>query len=507
MQSSEYNFDPMTGKPIEKLPSVERRDGICMAIFALFALLTANCLYTGGLHLGFAVGGFGMLLTSLLYLRGRLRPTFLGAISLVSAVAVLCSFALHQSEGFAHIKLAFFLLALSVFLIAESGMQSPPQDDFRILLAPFYLLFGVSIPALAPTWRAFGKTRVPFSKKLGKILLGLCIALPVVLVLGVLLIWADTAFEHFIDNISLDLSEGIATLIFGSILLLVLAPILFAIRKNTVKQKTNTGKAYCSVLDSTLTGTVLGAVSFLYLLFLLTQLSYLFGGFAGLLPEDYTYADYARRGFFEMCVICVINLGLLFLTELLVQRNANGALPTATRILSVYISSFSIFLIVAAIAKMLLYIRSYGLTFLRLGTSIFMLFLFFVFAFWILHTVCRSFKHMRAILTVGCILFALTALAEPYNIIAKYNVYAYESGLHNAEDVDTHYLQYTCGAYGVQALIDLSEAEDKVLAEKARERLDDLHDKYCNRADELHFRNMSLATYRAKEALKEYYTK
>ena len=342
-------------------------------------------------------------------------------------------------------------------------------------------------------------------KKIGKVLLGLCLALPILIVLTALLIFADQAFESFIDGIDLNFGEFFCTALFGVVLLLILFPVLFAVRKNTVKLKAASGKAYCSVLDGTLANTVLGAVALLYLVFLCTQLSYLIGGFAGLLPEDYTYAQYARRGFFEMCVICLCNLGLLFFTELLVRRDEGGKLPRLTRTLSVFISGFSIFLVVVSIAKMFLYSRSYGLTFLRLGTSIFMFFLFFVFAAMIVKVFCRNFKHMRAILAAACVIVSLTALAEPYQIIAKYNVYAYECGMHDAYELDTSYLAYNCGSYGVTALIELSEDENADVAKRAKERLDNMHRHHYFANNDL--RGASLSSLRAQKALVEYYAK
>lgn len=206
-------------------------------------------------------------------------------------------------------------------------------------------------------------------------------------------------------------------------------------------------------------------------------------------------------------MICILNLGLLFFAELLVRRDEDGKLPWLTRALSVFISGFSIFLVVVGIAKMFLYIRSYGLTFLRLGTSIFMFFLFFVFAAMIAKVFYGNFKHMRAILAAACVILSLTALAEPYRIIANYNVYAYESGLHDAYELDTSYLAYNCGSYGVSALIELTEDENPDVAARAKERLDNMHIRYYFHTDTSDLRGMSLSLLRAHNALAEYYSK
>ncbi|MBQ5389845.1 MAG: hypothetical protein IIU58_02950, partial [Clostridia bacterium] len=284
-----YNFDPETGKPIEKLPEANRRDYTYLAVFAALALLAANSFYIGGLQLGFAVGTLGMLLCSLLYLRGILRFTPLGVLALTAACVTLISFAIYENTAFAFFKFLFLILSLSVFFVSACGIKAPSLDDFRALLAPFYLLFGVSAPSVSPTVRALGAKQASIGKKIGKVLLGLCLALPILLVLTALLIFADRAFESFVDGMDFNFGELVCTALFGAMLLFVLFPILFAVRKNTVKLKASDKKAYCSVLDATLANTVLCMVALLYLVFLCTQASYLAGGFAGLLPEDYTY--------------------------------------------------------------------------------------------------------------------------------------------------------------------------------------------------------------------------
>ncbi len=65
---------------------------------------------------------------------------------------------------------------------------------------------------------------------------------------------------------------------------------------------------------------LLGTVCLIYAVYLLSQLAYLGGGFAGILPDGYTLAEYARRGFFEMAWLSFINLGLMCLAMGLVEK-------------------------------------------------------------------------------------------------------------------------------------------------------------------------------------------
>ena len=126
------------------------------------------------------------------------------------------------TDGIAVFKILFLLLSLSVFFVSAYGIKAPSLDDFRALLAPFYLLFGVSAPSVAPTVRALGSKQATMGKKIGKVLLGLCLALPILLVLTSLLIFADQAFESFIDGIDFNFGEFLSTVLFGAVLLLLL---------------------------------------------------------------------------------------------------------------------------------------------------------------------------------------------------------------------------------------------------------------------------------------------
>lgn len=75
--------------------------------------------------------------------------------------------------------------------------------------------------------------------------------------------------------------------------------------------------------------------------------------FQNLLPAGYTYADYARRGFFELCGVAVLNLTLIALLQLFSRRDADtGKKPAAVRVYTVILAVFTLALIVTALRKM-----------------------------------------------------------------------------------------------------------------------------------------------------------
>ena len=112
----------------------------------------------------------------------------------------------------------------------------------------------------------------------------------------------------------------------------------------------------------------------LYAVFFAVQGSYLFDGLRGVLPEQFTASEYARRGFFELCGAMAVNFSLLCAASM----SAEGGLRAHpwTRWASGILVAESGMLAVTAAAKLALYIRRFGFTPLRLQSAWLVLVLF-----------------------------------------------------------------------------------------------------------------------------------
>lgn len=101
-----------------------------------------------------------------------------------------------------------------------------------------------------------------------------------------------------------------------------------------------------------------------YLVFLGFQSSYFFGAFRRLLPEDFTVAEYARQGFFELCKILAMNFALYWLACASSVRPARE--DRTLRILGTLLLAESVLFAITAMSKLILYIDCFGFTPLRL---------------------------------------------------------------------------------------------------------------------------------------------
>ena len=314
------------------------------------------------------------------------------------------------------------------------------------------------------------------------------IILPVAAVLIVLLMRADAAFEGLMDMLpDTDWSEPLLSLFFG-----VFAGWILYSRGVGLKYAEKNGKEAKSFhgFSAITVNILLGTVCLIYAVYLLSQLAYLGGGFAGILPDGYTLAEYARRGFFEMAWLSFINLGLMCLAMGLVEKKAGA--PALTRGLCLFLGLAALFLIAAASAKMLLYIGGYGLTRKRVLTEVFMLWLgvtTILVSVWLFKP---RFPYMKGAVICALILGCVTFWADVDTQVARYNVRAYQSG--QLETIDMGHMS-SLGDGALPYIKGLTHDHDPEIASTA---MDILENSYCSISD---FRSWTYTESAARKAV------
>ena len=160
--------------------------------------------------------------------------------------------------------------------------------------------------------------------------------------------------------------------------------------------------APCPAVAAALAGTCL-----LYVLFFAVQAGYLFGAFTGHLPAGLTAANYARQGFFELCLVCALNFALLAGAAKL-SRSPLRTRPLLCGLAALLCAETFLFGLVAA-AKLGLYIQRFGLTERRLFSAwaIGMLLLAAVLA---LARLRRAFASVRVLTLTCAVSFAAVCL-------------------------------------------------------------------------------------------------
>jgi hypothetical protein len=291
--------------------------------------------------------------------------------------------------------------------------------------------------------------------------------LTVLIVVGVLLVTfpllatvisllanSDIGFENLVNTIkgyvSFNTIEGwVRSTIFG----LPLALFLLALTLGNVHRRKTAKMKRDSLLQTFTKVHVLPHIAIIvslslfivvYCAYAIVMSSYLLSAFSGQLPDGFTYAEYARRGFFELLTVVVINVILLAGVWFFAKRESDQY-PRSLRIMTAIISALTCMLIATAASKMYLYVQAYGLTLLRFSTSCFMLILAVSFVCLLVWTV-KQFNLARPIIALSLVVFTVIMFICPTRLIANYNTDRYLSGSTTQMDV------YEISTYGSSAL-------------------------------------------------------
>jgi hypothetical protein len=358
-------------------------------------------------------------------------------------------------------------------------------------------------------------------KRAGSVMRGLAIAVPVVLVFALLMGAADAVFADYIKQFfSLFSIKGSDELIGRAIVTLMIGWVAVGLlgygvvrrkasderaRDDTIrfgevppwivddlsdaepgeaKQKQGDGLLIKVENPETPTfrlgiieaGIVLTCVDLLFAAFVVVQFAYFFGGRENIKVDGLTYAEYARRGFFELVAIAVMVLGLSLWLDHVTERRDAGREQTVFRALAVLLIALTVVVLVSAARRMALYEDAYGFTRLRVYTHVFMPWLGVTLGAFVL----SLFRVREHIFSLGLLIAAIGCLAtlNVMNVdgyIASRNIARYRDGA----ELDTVYLQ-TLSLDAVPAVVDLydDEGENQLkgwLAEQLYE-LDQLRD-------------------------------
>ena len=195
------------------------------------------------------------------------------------------------------------------------------------------------------------------------ILRGIALALPIVLIFVALFSSADAVFAELIDNLfgwQLDPDEAIGRVVIGAAFAWLIAGGL-ALAASEAPSVGPTSPTERWRPGTTEIVTVLVAVSALFVVFVGLQAAYLFGGLDTLEATGLTYAEYARRGFFELVTVAVLAGGLIIGAERLARDRTRALVG-----LAIWLTALTAIILLSAFLRLRLYQDAYGWTELRL---------------------------------------------------------------------------------------------------------------------------------------------
>jgi hypothetical protein len=247
-----------------------------------------------------------------------------------------------------------------------------------------------------------------------KVLIALAVTLPVLMVIIPLLSVADRVFRFYLNEMlgSLDLESFLPH--FMAVIIATMLFYSFLWQCGFAEKAKPASKKAAVRFDLLVSCMVLGAVVAVYLLFCTVQFTYLFAG-AGL-PGGMSYSDYAREGFAQIIAICTINL-LLFGFFFQYGKKHRGL----TAMLYILLGVTAVML-VSGFLRLRLYISAYGMTWLRLLSAWFLLYLGIVLLLCALRTVWEKLPLIAVCAFVLLGWYALLGYSNPDALIVSYNL-------------------------------------------------------------------------------------
>ena len=397
------------------LDKVHQKFGVFGGISLIFGAFFTLLFYKTGVGLNTLL--FTMVMIALLYvILNKLKQDIKKGTQLYYAGAAL----LGLSATLTSSEILVFLNVIGILLLLDLSLLHQFYDNKHwSFTRHFFGMFGLVFQAIASIGMPFADcvnymkhTRVFKNDKARNIFLGIVISIPILWIVLALLSNADILFGKLTKDIfnvvfSGDIFGITFMLLFG--LLACYCIICGAVAKVGKEEKNVIKKA-----DASIAATVLTILCLVYAVFCIIQVIYLFANGLFILPDGFTFAEYARRGFFELLAVTMLNIVLMLLSKELFGESR------LLRFLITFMTLCTYIMIGSATYRMLLYIGVYHLTFLRVFVLLSLLIIALVLAGVIISEYKKDFLLFRYCVIVVSVCYIAFSFSRPDYYIASY---------------------------------------------------------------------------------------
>ena len=298
-------------------------------------------------------------------------------------------------------------------------------------------------------------------EKIRKIIVGIVIAIPILIVILVLLASADSIFSKELGEVintifSLDIfeSETYIHLFFRAIIVIIITVYLIALLYNILEDdftKKDAKEERNRTVDSTIGNTILTILNLVYLVFCYIQISVLFMRAGNM--ENFDYASYARQGFFQLMAVSVINLIIILVTS---KRNEIQKKMSYTKVMNLCLALFTLIILFSSFYRMYLYEQEYGYTFLRLMVYFALITEAILIIPTVMYILDMKINLTKTYFVVIIIMYLIVNYINIDNVIAKKNIDRYFEDTSGSYELDMSYL----GTLGIDAAHQIKRLEN-----------------------------------------------
>lgn len=467
-----------------------------ISISVIFGLIYAAC-FTDN-NTGIACPVFGIIfIMSMLYIIKKSGRQITYRSIIYGVGFVLLSFIPFVSDNtYIFYTSRILIIVLGIKLALEVYYKPENAGILRNIysIIEFALTMIFQIPAPVKDYSEYRKEHEPIynNKRTGQIIKGILISVPFLVIILWLLSSADAVFNSIISGIFVS-PYSIVTFIKFIFAFLVGFLIIYCGYKALSGNTVSFDEIFVKQSDVIIGITFTGIVSAVYVIFCTIQILVLFTNQENLLPEGYTYAQYARTGFFQLLFVCMINLILVFVCILKFEEH------TILKRILYLISGCTYIMIASSAYRMIMYVQNYSLSFLRILVLWFLAVLAIVMAFAVLYIHNRNFDFFNNTLIAFTIMFLIFSFMMPDRIICRYNI----SHFDEERGMDIHYIMNELSLDGADIVIMSNKVKNTIDDEKINNYCENVIYQYKVN-DKKDIREFNISRYKAYKAAKKY---
>ena len=338
------------------------------------------------------------------------------------------------------------------------------------------------------------------SMKIKQVLKSFVYAIPVILIVFVLLMSADSVFANIFEGIlgefqNIFMAENFVMFCLRICIILIFFFIFSGffvnlLKKDTMFNSESEEKIIEIHVEKMTIDMILTILNIFYFIFSIIQFTSLFSKID---TNDFNYAIYARQGFFQLMIISLINIVMMILAK--VNKEKTNSYTKGMAILTLL---FTIVILLSAFFRMNLYEKAYGYTYLRL-------FVYYILAtefilvlpigLWILDKKIDILKWTIGIVTI---MYVILNFSNIESTIVERNVDRYFEN-QDENEIDLEYLFNHTGTDAIGQMKRLLNAKDETVIKRVKEYL--LQEKEDLQDTETSWQETNLSEIKAKEEL------
>jgi hypothetical protein len=282
----------------------------------------------------------------------------------IAAIAFSLFFALRGDQMLLAFDFSASIVLTALALAAFAGHRVSALPMGEILLLGARLVGWASVAAV-PALASVGRPTMPRMRgtMVAGVGRGLVLGLPLTVIAIVLFASADAAFAELLEDVTrIDVRLGdLPWRLIVAIAIAWLAAGAFAFVTDADDQQAIAREVGPPMrLGSTEALTVLVLLDLVFAVFVALQAAYLFGGLDTLALTGMTYAEYARRGFFELVAVAVLAGSTVLILESLVTPRSRSYVAAA-----LLLTALTAVVLASAALRLRLYQEAYGWTEMR----------------------------------------------------------------------------------------------------------------------------------------------